>query len=116
MPRTDDIVVIDWNGRILTNAQKAELARTETGRKLLHEYVFGARAGYTAHELLSYLDELQILKRALTIEEQQNICGLIYSCIFEHDYSVVEQWIRAAAEWANREGLEPPQFKPRYDC
>lgn len=116
-----DELIIDWEGRLLKKEDIAKLKKTEAGRKRLHSYIFGARAGYATQQILSYLEnEVKAFGRKLTEEEMQNVCGILYFCVFEAHGNKIEEWIRETARWLTESGHHPTAakygIKGRWDC
>jgi len=110
-------LIIDWEGRLLTKAEIAKLKQTERGRKQLYQYIFGARAGYAAQEVLNYLEnELKVFSRTLRDEEMQNVASILYYCMYEAGGHKVEEWIRETVRYMSKTGHHPIRLKGYWDC
>jgi len=96
--------LMDDNGRFLSPEEILAMSKTEDGKELLKKYILRARTALAVHEMLTYFDELGVLSRALTAEEQQNMCSLYWNVFFNYDQAIVHQFVNDIYEWAKREG------------
>ena len=109
--------LMDDQGHFLSPEEILFMSKTEQGRRDLKRYILAARTAMSIHEIFHYLEkELQVFRRPLSEEEQQNCCNIMWNVFFNTNQEIVFQFVDEMYQYCKQNGLIEDFDEPIASC
>jgi hypothetical protein len=92
--------MFDNTGRLLTPAEIMRLARTESGRRKVADYIWQARTAAAAQGVMEALGVIP------TPEIQQKVCDIIWGTLFRVSIFDIMDYAKSVAEAAETSDMD----------